>query len=291
MRFQSPGDGREHSGSPAGRRYLPSVAESCLWLAASVCFRCDETAFPFLRNRAMPALGAHEHAAQWHETGPHHRRSRHIASACRAISTIMNRSGSRSGSGRRQRGCGASARTWWSRSNRRRRKWSIWHVRLRPGRRSKQPGRCARARRRGWENNILDSATARCWPLPDRQALDRSSGRLDACALARHGRCRRRLRKRQADVAGYGKRRTAGASGRKPPLPRLPLASSLREKCCASASTPIRRAARMRAKTRDACVVQRLGRNGAGPKAGAENNDWHMDRALRLGSEGERTTR
>lgn len=28
--------------------------------------------------------------------------------------------------------------------------------------------------------------------------------------------------------------------------------------------------------------------NGAGPKAGAENNDWHMDRALRLGSEGGR---
>lgn len=26
--------------------------------------------------------------------------------------------------------------------------------------------------------------------------------------------------------------------------------------------------------------------NGAGPKAGAENNDWHMDRTLRLGSEG-----
>jgi len=28
--------------------------------------------------------------------------------------------------------------------------------------------------------------------------------------------------------------------------------------------------------------------NGAGPKAGAENSDWHMDRALRLGSEGGR---
>ncbi|MGH8172764.1 MAG: hypothetical protein ACREPX_06430 [Rhodanobacteraceae bacterium] len=30
--------------------------------------------------------------------------------------------------------------------------------------------------------------------------------------------------------------------------------------------------------------------NGAGPKAGAENTDWHMDRALRLGSEGGRYT-